>query len=597
MAGYSKETMEKMEAGIGSDEAVSLCSLIDRLADAASLVERMPELCMSILNMVIEFTPCENASIMLTNSGTGALDLFCAKGRSDNGAFFGNARLSPLSFALGEGAAGWVAEQARPIVINDCEDDARFIRLPSSRKGVNSIICAPLLVEQSVIGVLNCSHPDKQRFGPADKRAVAMIARHASVLIRTAMAIDRMRGERRRWEEQAESAKQRIAQLDHTLGEMREQLYRTQKFASLGELLAGAAHELNNRIAPILIYSQMLRRHVTDEKDQKRLGVVEDSAIGAKTILQTLLNYSRTEKSEKEPVDLNQILLNTVTLVEYKMRNRGIELSLELCSDLPSVSANEKQIAQVLLNLINNAIHAMEEKGGKLYVRTTCDRQNVKLTISDSGAGIPEEILDKIFDPFFTTKESGKGTGLGLSISKRYVDEHGGRIYIESTNNAGATFVVELPSTPAETNASASRLEQAPKESNGEDGAARILVVDDDATIRNVIRDVLGSAYDVEFAENGNEATQKIQGDVFDLLVVDYHMPGLDGKQLYEWVADHRPVMKNRIVFSTGDICRDEIRDFIESTGCICLLKPFSTADLRKVVSAGIHTEGAGLRI
>jgi CheY-like chemotaxis protein len=116
--------------------------------------------------------------------------------------------------------------------------------------------------------------------------------------------------------------------------------------------------------------------------------------------------------------------------------------------------------------------------------------------------------------------------------------------------------------------------------------SARILVVDDDSTIRDVIRDVLGSGYEIEFATDGNDATAKLGTALFDLLMVDYHMPGLDGKQLYEWVSSNHPSLKRRTIFSTGDIYHEEIRDFIESTGCRFLIKPFSTADLRQMVSS-----------
>lgn len=161
------------------------------------------------------------------------------------------------------------------------------------------------------------------------------------------------------------------------------------------------------------------------------------------------------------------------------------------------------------------------------------------------------------------------------------MEDHNGRIFLDPTYTDGAAFVVEIPRMEAKRVSSRESLAPPTCSNNG----ARILVVDDDSAIRDVIRDVLGAGYDIEFATDGRDATNKIENDFFDLLVVDYHMPGFDGRQLYEWVVNNRPALKQRTIFSTGDIYREDIRDFIESTGCRCLIKPFSTADLREIVS------------
>jgi len=566
------------------EEALSQLCLISRINSLVALLDDMPSLCLSLIAAIIEFTPAENCSIMLSDPETGNLRLFVAKGKSDSGSIFGPGMAATV-ISSGEGAAGWVAENEESVCIDDCEADDRFVDLKSSAKKIGSLISAPIASEHGVMGVINCSHSKKGQFREIDKQNVTLVADHAAVLLQKATAAEQAKTGHRDLKRQLEEKRRACGETEIKFAAIQEQLYRSEKFVTLGELLAGVAHELNNRVAPILIYSQMLQQSVTDAQDIKRLQIIEESAMGAKAILESLLSHSREGSHKKEAVNLNQTLQSTLTLINYKIRNQGIELSVDISPHLPPVKVNEKQMAQVFLNIINNAIHAMKPGDGKLTIRSTFDMENIHIMIADSGPGIPEKLTEKIFDSFFTTKEAGKGTGLGLSISKRYVEENGGRLSVENLPTGGAAFVIEMPtmemlSEPSRENARFERQSNAP---------AKILVVDDDSTIRDVIRDVLGPSYNVEFATDGRDATIKIENDPFDLLVVDYHMPGFDGKQLYEWIARNHPYLRNRIIFSTGDIYHETIREFIESTGCGCLVKPFSTANLRETISGALN--------
>ena len=566
------------------EEALSQLCLISRINSLVEHLDDMPGLCLSIIGIITEFTPAENCSIMLSDPETGNLKLFVAKGRDDNGSFLGFGNLGGTVFSAGEGAAGWAAESGEVLSIDDCEADTRFVNLGSSTKKVSSLITAPIAAEDAVIGVINCSHSRKKQFRAIDKQNVALVADHAAVLLQRASASEQAAKERRELKKKVEEQSLSCAETEDKFAALHEQLYRSEKFVTLGELLAGVAHELNNRVAPILIYSQMLQQSMTDELTQKRLHVIEESAMGAKTILESLLSHSREGAKDKEPVDLNQTLQSTLTLVDYKIRNQGIKLSVDISPHLPSAMVNDKQMAQVFLNIINNAVHAMENGGGELTIESRHNRNHITITISDSGPGVPEKLSERIFSPFFTTKEVGKGTGLGLSISKRYVEENGGSLSAESIPSGGAAFVIKIPVMESEDRSIVDCLAPGAQPVK----LAQILVVDDDSAIQNVIRDVLGPSYNVEFAGDGRDAMLTIQNNSFDLLLVDYHMPGFDGKQLYEWIADNHPFLKNRILFSTGDIYHESIRDFIESTGCGCLVKPFSTANLREAVACAL---------
>jgi len=216
----------------------------------------------------------------------------------------------------------------------------------------------------------------------------------------------------------------------------------------VGELAAGVAHELNNPIAAIRGFAQLLNgRKDVDEATKKDLSTIYSEAQRASKITQNLLAFARKHEPEKRLISMNEAVEKTLELRAHQMTMNNIELVLELDAELPLTMADSHQMQQVFLNIINNAEQAMVEAHGKgrLEVKTEKAGGLIRITFSDDGPGIPEENLERIFDPFFTTKEVGKGTGLGLSICYGLVAAHGGHIHVRSNLGGGATFVVEIP--------------------------------------------------------------------------------------------------------------------------------------------------------
>jgi CheY-like chemotaxis protein len=210
------------------------------------------------------------------------------------------------------------------------------------------------------------------------------------------------------------------------------------------------------------------------------------------------------------------------------------------------------------------------------------------LEINDDGPGIPDDLQPKIFDPFFTTKEVGKGTGLGLTVAYAIVQEHGGRIRLESRPSKGASFYVEMPVTGA-------RLVPAPQararvEEPAETVAGgSILVVEDEAQLASAVVDALRDAgYLVEHASDGEEALAKIEIQPFDLVVCDLKMPRLDGKAFYARLAHAAPALQKRVIFVTGDVAGTDAEEFLEESGCQWLAKPFRLGDLLRAVREGL---------
>jgi len=228
---------------------------------------------------------------------------------------------------------------------------------------------------------------------------------------------------------------------------MEEQLIITDRLASVGELAAGIAHELNNPLTSVIGFSQLLLdKNVTDDVKED-LKVVYSEAQRAAEVVKNLLIFARRHTPVKQLVNINSVIDKVLELRAYEQRVHNIQVITRFALDLPEILADYFQLQQVFLNIIINAEHFMiaARKRGTLTITTEVTGNIIKASFADDGPGIPRENLGHLFDPFFTTKEVGKGTGLGLSICHGIITEHGGRLYAESDLGKGATFVVELP--------------------------------------------------------------------------------------------------------------------------------------------------------
>ena len=225
-----------------------------------------------------------------------------------------------------------------------------------------------------------------------------------------------------------------------------EHLRQSEKLAALGELVAGVAHELNNPLAGISAFAQLLLEEPLDDDQRESARLIKREADRAVGVIRDLLLFSRKEGRSNGPVDLNALVQLTLRLRAYNLRASHVEVETHLGPDVPEVAGDDQKLQQVILNLIVNAEHAIRQSSTRrLVIRTAREGENVLVEVSDSGAGMSEEILNRVFEPFFTTKPPGEGTGLGLSVSYGIVEAHGGTIAVESTLGRGSTFRVLLP--------------------------------------------------------------------------------------------------------------------------------------------------------
>jgi signal transduction histidine kinase len=376
--------------------------------------------------------------------------------------------------------------------------------------------------------------------------------------------------------------------LDDETRDIYHQLLQAEKMAALGQTISGVAHELNNPLATILSWAERLsQRHGVEDQVRRGLETILSESERAARIVRNLLTFARKRQTTRAMVDVNQVLRETLALRAYEQRVTNVTIIDALAAGLPQVFADGHQVQQVLLNLVINAEQAMVSANGRgsLVVRTWHDPQqeSVILEINDDGPGIPDELQPKIFDPFFTTKEVGKGTGLGLTVAYAIVQEHGGRIRLESRAQRGASFFVELP-------VSGSKLPPAPVQRTNFDApeaitGASVLIVEDEAQLASAVVDALRDAgYVVAHAKDGEEATARVQTQPFDAVICDLKMPRVDGRAFYKLLESEVPALAKHVIFVTGDVAGTDAENFLEESGCRWLAKPFRLADLLRAV-------------
>jgi len=385
--------------------------------------------------------------------------------------------------------------------------------------------------------------------------------------------------------------------LDDETRDLYHQLLQAEKMAALGQTISGVAHELNNPLATILSWAERLaQRPKLDEPVRRGVETILSESERAARIVRNLLTFARKRQTTRAMVDVNQVVRETLALRAYEQRVTNVTVIDALAAGLPQVFADGHQIQQVLLNLVINAEQAMLSANGRgiLVVRSWHDvnQECVILEINDDGPGVPEDLQPKIFDPFFTTKEVGKGTGLGLTVAYAIVQEHGGRIRLESKR--GASFYVELP-------VSGSKLPPAPVSRGRTEAAsgvtrpvaslagASILVVEDETALASAVTEALkDSGYVVQRAADGVEAIAMVKDQAFDLVICDLKMPRLDGQSFYRMLAEAVPALSKRVIFVTGDVAESDAEAFLEDSGCRWLAKPFRLGDLLRAVRDGL---------
>lgn len=396
--------------------------------DIGTLVE-LKELLEKIIHLVMEITKADYGFIMLVDDESGELIPQASSKRE------GVPELDTIP--VSETITNRVLESGKSVITSDATADLGFKESKSVLvQEVRSAMCSPIKSKARILGIMYVdTKSSSQGFVKEDLELLTAICNQAAMAIDNAKLFDNLKK----------------ANLE--LKERQAQLIETEKLSALGQLASGVAHEINNPLATIMGYADLMLKKFSDgklkaddvAKYSKYLKIVEDEARRCQKVTQNLLQFSRRKKIEVSPIDINDTIEAALAVAQYHNRNKLTKITKRFSPDLLKITADGDKLQQVFLNIVINAMDSMED-GGTLTITTKSRGSRwVEAKFKDTGCGIPEDKLDEIFDPLYTTKEEGRGTGLGLSISQEIIKQHNGTIDVKSTVGKGTVFSVVLP--------------------------------------------------------------------------------------------------------------------------------------------------------
>jgi PAS domain S-box-containing protein len=439
------------------------------------------------------------------------------------------------------------------------------------QEGVQISQIAVLWAKDRIIGALVISCREMREFSSAELNLLAAVGNQIAATIDKSVLLEETR-------EAYQSL--RLAQ---------EQLLQSEKMAAVGQLISGVAHELNNPLTAILGYTQLLRSEESaNPRGADYLEKLYKQAQRTHRIVENLLSFARQQKPERTSVQINQILEDTLILREYDVKANRIRIHREFDPQLPLISADFHQLQQVFLNILNNAVDAVSEKGdaGEIWIRTGTEGNRLRVEFTDNGAGVRDS--HRVFDPFYTTKPVGKGTGLGLSICYGIVKEHGGEIEVRNSPPLGATFTILVPFSRVAAIPPAERTPKRPAEPAG-----KILLIDDEEAVLQFERDALTArGMSVRLARSAREGIEILKHESVDAVVTDVKMPGeVSTVRLYRWIEQNQAELAGRVTFTVSPGCETELKGTLRKSSCQFLRKPFEEVRLWEAVQKMLSVE------
>ncbi len=426
---------------------------LDEISEIMILHPDLDQLLNLIVDKTCKLMQVERCSLMLVNTKEKVLKVKVARGIDEkiSGKF---------QVKIGEDISGWIARTGRPLLVKNIEKDPRFTGRNGERFFTKSLLSVPLKINDKLIGVLNVNNKASgDIFTSEDLQLLCAISNQMAIAIENHRLYLKLTAFNRNLEEE-------IRQLNGKRYRAEEHLMRAQKLAVIGEMGAEVAHELNSPLTTIFSLTQFILKNMDEISPTVRdyLSRIEKESHRCQTILRNLLNFSRNGERKIVGTNVNDLIEETLPLVEHQFSGDNIAIERNLDPDVPGIMADREQLKQVFINLTLNAAQAMPA-GGTITISTSVtngcwspgkgeshdaqpraegNRETlVEIRFKDTGCGIAKKNLAKLFDPFFTTK--AQGTGLGLAVSRTIVRKHRGRIEVVSKLRFGTTFTVKLP--------------------------------------------------------------------------------------------------------------------------------------------------------
>jgi PAS domain S-box-containing protein len=376
------------------------------------------------------------------------------------------------------------------------------------------------------------------------------------------------------------------------------ELVQKDKFTAMGQMMAGAAHELNNPLTAILGVSELIRERATDDASRRHAEVILNQARRAAGIVQNLLDFARPPAQGRLKLRLDEIVGEALRSGQASLTQKNIKVEFEAPPDLPLVAGDKKLLTQIFLNIITNAEQAISSARDHGVLKISIARVNERLcvTLADDGPGISSEMIGKIFDPFFTTKRPGGGSGLGLTICRAVTKEHGGSIEVQSVPGAGSTFQVFFPVAAEESQKKPQTEAPVRKATATVEGLKghSLLIVDDEESIREIVEEGLSArGMKVETAGSSEEALSRLASHSYDVVLCDMNLPGLPGDELFKRLRAQAGKSMPQFVFMTGDLLEPSALKQFGDKGAQVMQKPFHVAALAKLLVELLQTQPA----
>lgn len=470
----------------------------------------------------------------------------------------------PNAFELGYrqsidvGILGHVARSGRPYLAQDTAIDELFHTVENWDQAKSELVL-PIRVEGRIVGVINLETQRSHAFQETDLEVIQALSDLIGVGLENARLV----------EDSRQAERQRL---------------QAEKLATIGQLVAGLAHEINNPLAGAQSAAELLLGQELPEDVRESLEVIRGESARAALIVRKLLEFSRPQDAVLHQTDVVDAIEAALSLRVYEHRLHDITVVRKF-ERVPPVRADVHRLQQVFLNLVVNAEHAMAGQTRPRMIEIECGHPDemIEICVTDTGPGIPPSDLDTIFDPFFTTKPVGEATGLGLSVSFGIIRELGGSIRAVP-HHGGARFVIRLP--PVRVASAVPAPIAPPTQVEPVTGrGVNVLFVDDEPSLRRVAERYLSRlGHHVELAADGEEALRLLQTRRFDVIVTDLRMPHLGGEELYKRLGAFRVPLQDRFLFMSGDIVNEKTRRFLASTGRPYLHKPFELQRLASLI-------------
>jgi signal transduction histidine kinase/DNA-binding response OmpR family regulator len=549
---------------------------------AMSGIESIDELLDFFIGLVSKELDVERASLMLIDESGRELVVAASRGISDDLA-------GKIRVRVGDGIAGWVAKEGKPILVKDVQTDPRTSSslckdAPAEKpKAEGSFISAPIvlsipiIVHEKTLGVINVTNKRSgASFTEEDMAFLYGLAGQAAVAIEKA----------RHYNE--------VKQAYDSLKEAQEQLVSSERLKALGQMAAGVAHDFNNLLNGILGKAELLVLKLSGPETDRAallsgLKMIEQITLQGAETVKRVQDFTRIRKDHPtQAIDVNAVIRNAVDMTRPKWKHeteaRGVAVEVDqLLGDIPPTIGNASELTQVVSNLLFNAVEAMP-RGGRITLASKLEGDMIVLTVADTGSGMSKDTQARIFEPFFTTKDAGQG--LGMSIVYGILARHGGEIAVDSGEGRGTTFTVRIPVRepahhvpPKAVDGGVSRPAAA---------TARILIVDDDDLNIRMLDDALTArGHHVVSALTGLEAIEHFSRDAFDLVLTDLSMPGMSGWQVARDIKKRNPAVP--VILLSGWAIQQDEEQVRESGVDYVISKPCSIKTLQGAVDEALQ--------